>query len=318
MENTEIAMVEFNTMLFPGSTTAGLKDAKRTDLWKVQREKIKVLDGFNVRIKNDDYLAQVRLIADSMKANGFFPDKPIAGFVAEVEGENVVYVIDGHTRLDAYDLAVSEGTELQGIPMVIKPKGTSMEDLTVALVVSNNGRQLTPYETALVCKRLVHYGMDESEVARRIGMSKQHVANLLMLVAAPREIGNFVQEGKVSASLAVATLKTHGSKAVEVLKEGLANAESVGKAKVTEKHLKEKKEKKEKKIQGELPTQADDFERKNDLLLSRGIDWIKRSNPDGIGAEMLLAFLTGTDVEEIQFLLKQADLEDAAVAPESQ
>ena len=318
MENQEMQIQDFDTMLFPGSTTAGLKDAKRTDLWKVQREKIKVLQGFNVRIKNEDYLAQVRLIADSMKANGFFPDKPLAGFVAEVEGENIVYVIDGHTRLDAYDLAVSEGAELQGIPMVIKPKGTSMEDLTVALVVSNNGRQLTSYETALVCKRLVHYGMDEAEVGRRIGLSKQHVANLLMLVAAPREIGNMVQDGKVSASLAVATLKNHGSKAVEVLKEGLANAESVGKVKVTEKHLKEKKEKKEKKVQRELPTQEDDFEKKNSMLLSRGIDWIKRHGPDGMGAEMLLAFLTGTDVEEIEFLLKQADLGDAAAAPESQ
>lgn len=314
MENTEM-QIQFDTMLFPGSTTAGLKDAKRTDLWKVQREKIKVLEGFNVRIQNDDYLAQVRVIADSMKANGFFPDKPIAGFVAEVDGNNIVYVIDGHTRLDAYDLAMSEGAELQGIPMVIKPKGTSMEDLTVALVVSNNGRQLTSYETALVCKRLVHYGMDEAEVARRIGFSKQHVANLLLLVSAPREIGNLVQEGKVSASLAVATLKTHGSKAIEVLKDGLANAESVGKAKVTEKHLKDKKEKKEKKAQEKLPMQEDDFEKKNDLLLSRGIEWIKKNGPDGTGAEMLLAFLTGTDVEKIQFLLKQSDIEDSLLTP---
>lgn len=310
MENTEM-QIQFDTMLFPGSTTAGLKDAKRTDLWKVQREKIKVLEGFNVRIRNDDYLAQVRVIADSMKANGFFPDKPIAGFVAEVDGNNIVYVIDGHTRLDAYDLAMSEGAELQGIPMVIKPKGTSMEDLTVALVVSNNGRQLTSYETALVCKRLVHYGMDEAEVARRIGLSKQHVANLLLLVSAPREIGNLVQEGKVSASLAVATLKTHGSKAIEVLKEGLANAESVGKAKVTEKHLKDKKEKKEKKTQEKLPMQEDDFENKNNLLLCRGIEWIKKNGPDGMGAEMLLAFLTGTDVERIEFLVKQSDIEDS-------
>lgn len=302
MENTEVKIEEFNTVLFAGSTTAGLKDAKRTDLWKVQREKVKVLEGFNVRIKNEDYLAQVRLIADSMKANGFFPDKPIAGFVAEVNGDNIVYVIDGHTRLDAYDLAVSEGAELQGIPMVIKPKGTSMEDLTVALVVSNNGRQLTSYETALVCKRLIHYGMEEAEVARRIGLSKQHVANLLTLVAAPRELGNLVQDGKVSASLAVVTLKTHGSKALDVLKEGLANAESVGKTKVTEKHLKPKISKAEK-------TPATTPEKKTDLLLSRGVAWIKENLPAGGGAEMLLAFLTGFEVDEINVMVKQIDLE---------
>lgn len=304
MNSTELNIEEFNTMLFPGSTTAGMKDAKRADLWKVKREIVKVLDGFNVRIKNDEYLAQVRLIADSMKANGFFPDKPLAGFVAEVDGENIVYVIDGHTRLDAYDLALSEGAELQGIPMVIKPKGTSMEDLTVALVVSNNGRQLTSYETALVCKRLIQYGMEEAEVARRIGLSKPHVANLLTLVAAPREIGNLVQDGKVSASLAVVTLKAHGSKALDVLKEGLANAESVGKTKVTEKHLKEKKPKTPK-----IATTEDKPEEKIDLLLSRGIDWIKRNRPSGNGAEMLLSFLTGYEVEEISFLVNQDDIE---------
>lgn len=313
MENQEVQIQEFDTMLFAGSATAGLKDAKRTDLWKVPRDKIKVLDGFNVRIKNEAYWQQVRIYADSMKANGFFLDKPIAGFVAKVNGENIVYVTDGHTRLDSFDLAVSEGAELDRVPMVVKPQGTSMEDLTVALVVSNNGRQLTPYETALVCKRLMKYGMDEAEIAGKIGLSKLHVANLLLLVSAPREITNLVQEGKVSSSLAVATLKTHGDKAIEVLKEGLMNAELLGKSKVTEKHIKDKKPKKEKKVQQELPVQEDEFQKKNDLLLSRGIDWINKYKPDGGGAELLLAFLTGTDRDEIEALLKQASLEESPV-----
>lgn len=297
MENTE-----FNTLLTQGGIKAGMTGCKSADLWKVPRDRIKVLEGFNVRIKNNDYYAQVRLYADSMKADGFFVDKPLTGYVAKENGENVIYVTDGHTRLDAYDLAKIEGADLHDIPMVTKPSGTSMEDLTVALVVSNNGRNLTPYEVALVCKRLINYGMDEVEIATRVGLSKAYVSNLLLLVSAPREICNLVQEGKVSASLAVATLKTHETKALAVLKDGLANAESVGKTKVTEKHLKPKISKAEN-------TPATTPEKKTDLLLSRGVAWIKENLPAGGGAEMLLAFLTGFEVDEINVMVKQIDLE---------
>ncbi|GAB2750439.1 hypothetical protein GCM10027019_31380 [Melaminivora jejuensis] len=284
-------MENFDLNLVPGAVKAAMVGVKSADLWKVPRDRIKVMSGFNVRVKNEDHQAQVRFIADSMKANGFFPDKPLAGFVAKEDGENIIYVIDGHTRLEAVDLANSEGAEINEIPVVTKPAGTSMEDLTVALVVSNEGRHLTPYEVALVCKRLIGFGMDEAEVARRIGKSKPYVDNLLLLVSAPRAITNMVQEGTVSATLAVEAVKAHGSQAPQVLQDGLKEAQAQGKSKVTGRHL-PKPAPVRKAAAPAVPAVNE--------VLERGVKWLEANAPQDDASVRLLAFLACVGLEEVE------------------
>lgn len=292
-ENFELSMV-------PGSVKGAMHGAKSSDLWKVPLSKLRVKEGFNVRVQNEAHAEQVRFIADSMKANGFFPDKPIAGYVSKENGESVIYVVDGHTRLQAVHLANSEGAEITELPVVTKPAGTSMEDLTVALVVSNGGRNLTPYEVALVCKRLIGFGMTETEIARRIGKSRNYVSDLLLLAGAPRSITNMVQDGTVSATLAVASFKKHGAQAAEVLEKGLEQATSSGKGKVTGKHL--KKETTPPRTLAVIPGSgsAPAPQKSTDETLERGIRWINANDPQGEISVSLLSYLTCVSAEEIQ------------------
>ena len=93
-------MEDFTRELTPGNTKAAMKavGASSSDLWKVEPARLRVLEGFNARIKNDAYTARVRWIADSIKANGFYPDKPLTGFVALEDGEEVIYITGGHRR----------------------------------------------------------------------------------------------------------------------------------------------------------------------------------------------------------------------------
>ena len=114
-------------------------------------------------------------------------------------GQSVIYITDGHTRREAALLARSEGAELGLIPVVVHAKGTAMEDLNVALVRSNSGRPLTPYEIGIVCKRLMKFNMDEETIARRIGVSPRYVSSLLTLMAAPHGIRKMVEDELVSA-----------------------------------------------------------------------------------------------------------------------
>lgn len=237
----------------PGSVKAAMKGVTSSDLWKVPRERLSVAEGFNVRQHNDEYQAHVRAIADSMKANGFMQDKPIAAFVADEQ----IIVTDGHTRLAAYDLAVSEGMEPFELPVVTKPRGTSMEDLTVALVTSNSGRPLTPLEVGLVCKRLVDYGMEPPVVAKRLGLTPVHVNNLLDLVAAPKQVRDLVSTGKVSATLAIETLRSEGKEAAKVLAESVKVAETSGKQRATKKHVKAVSPKASKPKKAEAPEQQE-------------------------------------------------------------
>ena len=150
--------------LNPGSVKKATVGISSGDLWKMPRDRIRVIDGFNVREKDADYKANVRRYADSMKANGYDETKPMAGFVYEENGEHFIGLTDGHTRLDAVDLANSEGCEIVTIPVVTKARGTSMEDITIGLVTSNSGAALKPLEVAKVCKRLVGYGMEVKDI----------------------------------------------------------------------------------------------------------------------------------------------------------
>lgn len=230
-------MEDFYSSLTAGNVKAAMKEvgAASSDLWKVEPGRLRVLEGFNVRIKNEAYTARVRWIADSIKANGFYPDKPLTGFVAREGDENIIYVTGGHRRHEAVHLAISEGAEVGTVPVVIKPKGTSMEDLTVDLYVGNEGDPLAVYEQAVLCKRLVGFGWDSKEIARRMGYaSAQYVDGLLSLAGAPLALRKMVTEGVVSATTAIEAIKKHGDKAVDVLLAAMVK--SAG-GRVTAKHM---------------------------------------------------------------------------------
>lgn len=230
---------EFAMTLVAGNVKGAMKaaEAKSRDLWQVPIGNIRVLPEFNVRVRDDAYFAHLRSIANSIKTEGFYQHKPLEGFVANEDGENIIYLTGGHTRFEATGIANSEGSEIHTLPIIVSPPGTSKEDLVVALVKGNEGKPLTPYETAIVCKRLVNYGWDIPMVANRLDMTEAYVDGLLLLIGAPMEIRDMVQAGQLAASTAIQALRTHGSKAIDHLQEGMVRAKAAGATRVTAKHL---------------------------------------------------------------------------------
>ncbi|MBS3912850.1 MAG: hypothetical protein KGZ70_13785 [Hydrogenophaga sp.] len=210
------------------------------DHWFVDRSQIRVMDGFNVRIKNQSYAQYVRWLADQMKQVGFRVDKSLSCYAAkDAEGRPILYVTDGHTRLDAYDLATSEGCDLGQIPVALgqELQNQNIEDLTVGLVTTNSGRELTALEKAAVYKRLINFRWTEASIAERLGVTSQHVQNMLILASAPPQIRQMVANEEVSASMAIETIRTHGVEAVARLTAALEGARQAGQSKATKKHL---------------------------------------------------------------------------------
>lgn len=198
------------------------------------------MPNFNVRLHNEEHEKHVRYLAESIKSEGFYQDKPLAGYVAKVGEDAVIYLTDGHCRLEAVKLAVSEGAEIESLPMVIAPQGISVEDLTVSLVRSNSGKPLEPMELGAVCKRLVRYGWTEDAIASRLGFSKKHVANVLMLVGSDIAVREMVVEGKISASTAIEAIHKHGDKAGEKLQAAYTGVvEKTGGTRMTKKDMPE-------------------------------------------------------------------------------
>lgn len=302
--------------LNPGSVKKATVGISSGDLWKMPRDRIRVIEGFNVREKDADYKANVRKYADSMKANGYDETKPMAGYVFEENGEHYIGLIDGHTRLDAVDLANKEGAEISIIPVVTKARGTSMEDITIGLVTSNSGAALKPLEIAKVCKRLVGYQMDVKDIAARLTLTPAYVNQLLDLLAAPNAVRELVANGTIAATLAMDTLKKHGKDAAKMLTAGVKEAKVTGKTRVTAKHVKAATAPKTKLAKGKSSTKAQKAAQEatpsttaptdTDNLLELGRVWIEEHQtghaPEMDRCKEMLAFIAGVAIERVQAL----------------
>lgn len=238
-DNQTIPSTIFHSTLVPGNVKGAMKsaEAKSRDLWQVPIANIRILPEFNVRIRDAAYLAHLRSIVNSIKQEGFYQHKPLEGYVANEAGQNVIYLTGGHTRFEATGIANQEGCEIHTLPIIVSPPGTSAEDLVVALVKGNEGKPLTPFETGIVCKRLVNFGWETKKIAQRLNMTETYVDGLLLLVGAPAEIRDLVQSGQVSATTAIQTLRTQGSEAIRHLQDGVKRASEAGASRVTAKHL---------------------------------------------------------------------------------
>ena len=280
--------------LTQGSVKKATTGVSSGDLWKMPIDRIRVIPGFNARNKDADYKASVREYANSMLANGYDETKPLAGYVFEENGESFIGITDGHTRFDAVALANSEGAQITHLPVVTKARGTSMEDITVALVTNNTGKPLKPLEVAVVIKRLVGYGMEPKDIAKRIGITTAYLNSLLDLLAAPKALRDMVSNGTVAATLAIDTLKKHGKDAAKVLSGATKEAKKAGKERVTAKHVK--------KATKKAVTPPSD----TDNLLELGAEWI-RQNAGGESHRQMLAFMAGVDISKVNALFTESE-----------
>ncbi len=221
----------------PKAFLAQLAAERLNNSVKVQREDIHVKAGFNVRVRKPKLLRHIRRTADSILANGFYAHKPLICYPVQEGKKNVLYVVDGHCRLEAVDIAIAEGAPITEIPVILLDKSVSQEDLTVALVRGSDGMDMGPLEVAIACKRLLGFGSSPQVIAERVGITVEYVHQLLTLAGSPKAIRAMVEEGQISAAEAVNAIRDYGSDAPAVIGEALEAAHKAGKSKVTAKFL---------------------------------------------------------------------------------
>lgn len=233
----------FQVNLVAASVSAAMRsvEAKKGTLWKVPRKNIRVIAGFNVRERTEKYLRHIESIKNSMIRDGWLESEPIDGFCAVVQEDGkdveVVYVIGGHTRLEAHDLAVAAGRSIPYIPVVISQANMSMVDLTVRIWSGNNAMPLSPYEMSKLVKRLVDLKCPEAEVAKRLDVTGQTVRDMLVLASAPSQVHERVAAGTMSPTLAVEMMREHGPRVVEEVEAAVRRAAAEGKDRFTRKHV---------------------------------------------------------------------------------
>ncbi|RWR30457.1 ParB/RepB/Spo0J family partition protein [Sinirhodobacter populi] len=207
----------------------------RSDLYKIDPADIVVVNGFNARNFDDPAnMEHIEELAASISQVGV--KVPL-----RVRFNNgVPELVDGECRLRAAMLARSRGVELLTVPVMTEDRYANDADLVLMQLTANSGKNFTPLEKAEVMKRLLAHGWTETKIAEKVGISRLRVTQLLELSAAPSEVTRMVSEGKISATLAIETMrdaKGDDQKAVATLQAGVEQAAKAGKSRATKKDM---------------------------------------------------------------------------------
>lgn len=214
-----MSQISYRQLLKDGTVT-------RRNAMQIMLEDIHEQPGFNLRIEGPDLEQSVQELADYIFQGGMVP--PIEVRPREEGG---VWIVDGHRRKRAYELARKMGATIVMVP--IEAFNGNDVDRVTRIMTSAEGRSLSPLETAEGYKRLAAYGLKPADIAQRVGKTRQHVDDLLVLSQANHDVQQMIRDGVVSASTALEAIREHGEKAGDVLHQAAEKATKAGKARVT-------------------------------------------------------------------------------------
>jgi len=202
-------------------------DIKRADAMKSLLDDIHEEPGFNVRTLDDAFWAGIKQFAQYIADGGTYPalevrPRPGGG----------VFVVEGHRRR----LALLMARDVLQAPIewvsVVAFTGNDV-DRKVRIATSATQEPLKPLEMALLYKQLAAFDLSPDQIASKVGKTRQHVDQLLILANANADVHRLVASGQVSAAVAVNVTRRHNEDAGKVLNEELAKAKASGKGKVT-------------------------------------------------------------------------------------
>lgn len=189
---------------------------------------------------------------------------------------------------------------LTEVPVVIRE--LSDDDASALALIENLQREdLDPIEEAEGYKYLMdNFGLTQDEAAKRVGKSRPAVANLMRLLALPKEVMAMVSEKKLSAGHARALLPLEDDKLIkQFADEVVAKALSVRQTeKAVKDFLKPKK--------AEKPTaEKDKFITEVELSLCETLGRKVSVKQSGKGGSITIEFFDKDDLEKLAKLFEE-------------
>lgn len=206
----------------------------RTDLFRLNPDLIVIEQGWNARdFEDEDNVAHVASLAESIRAVGV--KEPLTVYMRD--GEPIL--TNGESRLRAVRMLQAEGVEILTVPVQTEPQHASEADRLASQILRNSGRPFSVLEQMQVYVRLLDYGMTESDIAVRAGVSVERVRQIVSLNQAPVATRKLVKQGRVSATT-VQRVIAKSKSATEIndkVKAAVAKAEADGKRKASPRHF---------------------------------------------------------------------------------
>lgn len=189
----------------------------------VQTLRIEALQAGRYQPRHDFNEENLHELADSIEKNGIL--QPL---VVRSLGNGKYEIIAGERRFRAAKLA-----KLKEVPVVLK-EYSDQQALEAAIIENVQRQDLNPMEEAEGYQRLLdEFKYTQEKLARAIGKSRSHIANLLRLLGLPEAVKKLVREGALSMGHARALIGVSSpeSLAKRVVEEGLNVRQTEGLAK---------------------------------------------------------------------------------------
>ena len=178
-----------------------------TEGYKVPLGSLTVRDGYNKRRVYEDMGNCVAWIKENIKDGVVELDPPP---VVDFLPDGRVMILRGHRRLKAINMAVSQGEKIDFVVCRPSPKGMTEFDRVIDIYASNmNQSKLNAVEQADLCYDLKNnFGkISNEEIAKRIGVSRQQVDNLLILAGADDLTKQEIIKGNLNISEAIKSIR---------------------------------------------------------------------------------------------------------------
>ncbi|MCL6592444.1 MAG: ParB/RepB/Spo0J family partition protein [Alicyclobacillus sp.] len=148
-------------------------------------------------------------LAQSIREHGVI--QPLIVRRSAVRGYDIVA---GERRFRAAQLA-----GLEAVPVVVRDF-SDVELMEIAVIENLQREDLNPIEVAQAYQQLIQRaGWTQEELARRVGQSRSHVANMLRLLQLPDPVQQMVSTGRLSMGHARALLAVEDPEQVRALAE---------------------------------------------------------------------------------------------------
>jgi ParB/RepB/Spo0J family partition protein len=185
----------------------------KRDAYPFDPRMLKVDPSYNVRdLSTPEAKDKLSELKESIRANGVKVPLEV-----RFDGTDV-YVVSGHRRHMAVMELIAEGEPIETVLTIAEAKGTNDAERVLNLVTSNSGEPLKPLEVAEVVRRLVAFGWENTQIAKRMGWkSASSVNQYLDMLAMPEGVKEHVRNGNISATLARNIAKGADPQAAEEL-----------------------------------------------------------------------------------------------------
>jgi len=242
------------------------------------------------------------IVPNRLQPRKYFDDQKFNELERSIREHGVLQPVIVQKSTKGYELVVGERrwraskkSGLKKIPAIIR-EVTDTELLEMALIENLNRQDLNPIEEADAFARLANdFGLTQEKIAKRMGKSRESVANTMRLLKLPRRVKEDIIGGKLTMGHARALLGLNLEKDIEVLRqEILRHAWNVRQTEAKVSQTKRKTEKSTKKAKKDI------FIRNLEMELERSLGTKVEIAPSKKGGKLIIVYYSDDDLERIR------------------